>query len=192
MQPPVEVQILDDYLLCLLKTIYGLKQSRRQWNLKFHKYIFTLGFIQSIPDYCIYTRIRSKDVTIQLLYVDDILLCGDDEKEIANVKMQLSSEFKMEDLELVKQFMGLNVTVDQDSGTLTIDQTHYAEKILKGFGMLEFNPIATPVDPKLKLDHGDCLTKTEKPFRVAFGFSMILMIGSRPDICYAISCLSRF
>ena len=68
-----------------------------------------MGFIQSIADCCIYTRIRSKDVTILILYVDDILLCGDDEKEIANVKMQPLSEFKMKDLGVVKQFMGLNV-----------------------------------------------------------------------------------
>ena len=88
----------------------------------------------------------------------------------------------MKDLEVVKQFMGLNVTVDRDSGTLTIDQTYYAEKILKRFGMLESNPFAMPVVPKLKLDHGDCLTKTEKPFREALGSLMFLMISSRPDI----------
>ena len=75
----------------------------------------------------------------------------------------------MKNLVIVKQFMGLNVTVDQDSGALTIDQTHYAEKILKCLGLLESNPIATPVDPKLKLDHGDCLTRTERPLRGVLG-----------------------
>ena len=94
----------------------------------------TLGFIQSTVDYCIYVRTCSKGVIILLLYVDDILLCGGDKNEIAKVRKQLSFEFKMKDLGVVKQFMGLNVTVDQESGMLTIDQSHYAEKFRQQLG----------------------------------------------------------
>ena len=131
MRPPETVQIPDGHLLRLLKTMYGLKQSPRQWNLKFHRYVPTLGFIQSIADYCIYVRTCSKGVIILLLYVDDILLCGDDKNEIAKVRNQLSFEYKMKDLEVVK---GLNVTIDQESDTPRIDQSHYAEKFRQQLG----------------------------------------------------------
>ena len=65
-----------------------------------------MGFIQSTAYYSIYVRTCSKGMIILLLYVNDILLYGDDENEIAKVKKQLSLEFKMKDLGVVNQFIG--------------------------------------------------------------------------------------
>ena len=62
----------------LLRSIYGLKQASRSWNLRFDETIKTYGFEQNVDEPCVYMYIKEKNVVFLVLYVDDILLIGND------------------------------------------------------------------------------------------------------------------
>ena len=85
---------------CLLKkSIYGLKQSPRQWNIKFDKCMRTLGFARSKFDTCLYFKgINTKSSLYIMLYVDDILLICASSVLISVVKKDLLKHFDMKDL----------------------------------------------------------------------------------------------
>jgi hypothetical protein len=86
-------------LVCKLKkSLYGLKQSPRMWYQKFDTYIQGLGFVRSKVDHCVYYKQVSEHFIYVVLYVDDMLLVGNNMEAIKEVKMQLSSKFDMKDL----------------------------------------------------------------------------------------------
>lgn len=191
MTPPDGVDVSADKCLLLKRSIYGLKQAPKKWNERFHNFIVTLRFVQSKSDYCLYVRVQNGTTTYLVLYVDDMLLCGDDSDAIDMIVSQLSNEFKMKDLGSPRQYMGLNINIDYELGVLTIDQNDYIQRILQKFDMVDCNPSATPMEPHLQLEDIDGALSNE-PYRALLGSLMYLMLGSRPDIGFAIGYLSRF
>lgn len=70
----------------LLKSIYGLKQASRSWNIRFDETVKSFGFEQSIDEPCVYKLIHEGKVVFLVLYVDDILLIGNDVGKLFEVK----------------------------------------------------------------------------------------------------------
>ena len=70
----------------MLRSIYGLKQASRSWNLRFDETIKTYGFEQNVDEPCVYKLIDNHKVVFLVLYVDDILLIGNDVEKLSNVK----------------------------------------------------------------------------------------------------------
>ena len=70
----------------LLRSIYGLKQASRSWNLRFDETIKTYGFEQNVDEPCVYKLIDNHKVVFLVLYVDDILLIRNDVEKLSNVK----------------------------------------------------------------------------------------------------------
>jgi hypothetical protein len=94
-------------LVCKLKkSLYGLKQSLRMWYQKFNTYIQGLGFVRSNVDHCVYYKQVGNDFIYVVLYVDDMLLVGNNMDVIKEVKMQLSSKFDMKDLGAASFILG--------------------------------------------------------------------------------------
>ncbi|GMP98267.1 hypothetical protein CsSME_00046221 [Camellia sinensis var. sinensis] len=87
-QPEGFVAVGQERKVCKLqRSIYGLKQSSRQWNLRFHRAIVSNGFTMIDEDHCVYVK-QSKDIFLILsLYVDDILLAGNDKEMIVATKI---------------------------------------------------------------------------------------------------------
>jgi hypothetical protein len=85
-------------LVCKLKrSLYGIKQSPRMWYQKFDTYILSFGFVRSKVDHCIYSKEEGGCFIHVALYVDDMLLIGNNMDAIKEVKKQLSSKFDMKD-----------------------------------------------------------------------------------------------
>ncbi|XP_071740182.1 uncharacterized protein [Rutidosis leptorrhynchoides] len=91
----------------LTKSLYGLKQAPRQWNEKLSSFLSDYGFIQSINDYSLYTYSKDGIFLILLVYVDDIILAGNNVLQITKVKDFLKSKFKIKDLGDLKYFLGI-------------------------------------------------------------------------------------
>ena len=73
--------------VCKLKrSIYGLKQASRQWNIKFHHAVLKDGFKMMEEDHCVYLKRSNNGFVILSLYVDDILLAGNNKEMIDIVK----------------------------------------------------------------------------------------------------------
>ena len=98
-QPEGFVNPEDAGKVCKLqRSIYGLKQASRSWNLRFDEVIKEFGFVQNKEESCIYKKVSGSSVSFLVLYVDDILLVGNDKNLLNSVKEYLNSKFSMKDL----------------------------------------------------------------------------------------------
>ena len=71
---------------------------------------------------------------------------------MSQVKSDLNSKFDTQDLDLVKQILGMEITQDKTTGSITITQTQYLKKILERFQMTECHLVTTPLNPSVKLN----------------------------------------
>jgi hypothetical protein len=123
-------------LVCKPKrSLYGLKQSPRMWYQKSDTYILTLGFVRSKYDHCIYSKEEGGCFIYVVLYVDDMLLIGNNMDAIKEVKQQLSSKFEMKDIDATNFIMGMEIKRDRATRNLWLKQMKYIETILKRFNM---------------------------------------------------------
>jgi len=100
----------------LQRSIYGLKQASRSWNLRFDEVIKGFGFVQNAEETCIYKKMSGSSVAFLVLYVDDILLIGDNVDLLNSVKKYLNSKFSMKDLGEAAYVLGLKfIVIDQDA-----------------------------------------------------------------------------
>ena len=87
-QPEGFLSKRNEHLVCkLLRTIYGLRQASRRWNIRFDETIKEFGFIKNIDEPCVYKKVSGSAVTFLVLYVDDILLIGNDIPMLQSVKV---------------------------------------------------------------------------------------------------------
>ena len=78
----------QEHIVCKLKrSIYGLKQAFRSWNIRFDQAIISFGFEQNLDEPCVYKRHQDKVVMFLVLYVDDILLIENDVGVMSSIKV---------------------------------------------------------------------------------------------------------
>jgi len=195
-QPYGFVKSGEEHLVCKLnKAIYGLKQASRAWNNKFNQVIQKYGFNQLISDNCIYKHNDTYGNTYIALYVDDLLLTSNNKKFLNHIKKLLQQHFEMTDLGEVQYMLGWEIARNRENRTLTISQEKYINEIVKRFNMENSKPTSIPMDTNYKAQNPTQLDKASEikfPYREAIGSLMYAAIGTRPDIMYATSLMSRF
>ena len=171
-----------------LKNPYGLKQSGQTWNKTFHTYLTTQNFIQSPVDSCVYVQNVRDQISIILLWVDDILIASKTEAHLRQIKTRLNSRFKMTDLGKLSWFFGIQFKFENN--TIKMNQSRYIEKISK-FGIADCKPCWTPceMDTTKTSDEVDLIEN--KPYREIIGSLTYIMVATRPDICYTVTRLSQ-
>lgn len=180
-------------LVCKLnKSLYGLKQASRMWNERFHTFVTKLGFRRSEYDYCFYIDESKQAKMYILLYVDDLLLVGNDLEQINSTKSRLSTEFEMKDLGELGHFLGMNIERNKSKGTLCINQNSYLRNVLRRFGMENCNGIATPMETGLKLEKTNENVTTSEPYKELIGCLTYVAMTSRPDLCASVNHFSQF
>jgi hypothetical protein len=108
-QPPrYEDMSHPDYVCMLHKALNGLKQALRAWHDKIAKYLVTIGFRMSNANHSLYVRKSDEGIVVITIYVDDLIVGGDNEKEVEHVK-SLKQKFDMKDLGELKFFLGIEV-----------------------------------------------------------------------------------
>ena len=93
----------------LKKSLYGLKQANRQWFTKLTSFLLMLGFHQSYADTSLFTYTKGSQFLALLIYVDDILLAGNDRLLIDSVKLQLHNKFNIKDLGALHYYLGIEI-----------------------------------------------------------------------------------
>ena len=97
----------EDHVCLLKKSLYGLKQSPRQWYLRFDSFMITHAFNRCSYNCCVYFKKISGGRMIYLLvHVDDMLITCHDKKENDHLKKLLSREFEMKELGEPKRILG--------------------------------------------------------------------------------------
>ena len=131
----------------LRKALYGLKQSPRIWYQTLAKFLHELGFRPLNADLSVF----AKDDMIIAIYVDDLLICGAERKEINKVKDALKAKFHMSDLGPVSFYLGMAVTRDRANKILCLSQEAYLNKFLKDHRIWGYKAVAVPIDGSLTL-----------------------------------------
>jgi len=123
----------------LKKSLYGLKQTSRQWFSKLRSALISLGYQQSKNDYPLFINRSSNSITV---YVDDILISGSSKAKIDHVKHSLHNLFGIEDLGQLHYFLGLEVSYIPEGVVLT--QKKFTIELLRGSGLNCSRTISTP------------------------------------------------
>jgi hypothetical protein len=179
------------YVCRLRRSLYGLKQAPRIWYQCVHRVLATHGFTMAQSDNCVFY----KSNCVVCVYVDDFLVAAANPREIELVQQALQTEFQLNDLGTPRSFLGIQFDYHVD-GSVSIHQHQYIQKVLSDFGMETCQPKSTPMNPKQTLNHrpDEALLDEEAKARyaTAIGSLMYLMVGTRPDIAFALGMLSRF
>ena len=102
----------------LLKSIYGLKQAFRSWNIRFDEAIRSYDFIKNEDEPYVYKKVSESAITFVVLYVDDILIIGNDVGMMTIVKIKLSKNFSMKDLGEASYILGIQIYRDRSKRML--------------------------------------------------------------------------
>ena len=190
----------------LKKSIYGLKQSPRAWFDRFSKVLKSEGYQQSLSDHTMFVLKKESLIIILIVYVDDIILTGNDTEEITRIKMALNKEFEVKDLGNLKYFLGMEVARSREG--IYVSQRKYILDLLKETGMLGCRPSAVPISTTKKVKKNSKPAKTEKEaarrkkqekdevatdkgkYQRLVG-KLIYLSHTRPDIAFAVSVASQ-
>ena len=143
MQPPPGLFVGSNKVCYLRRALYGLKQAPRAWFAKFSSTISHLGYIASHYDSALFLRRIDKGTILLLLYVDDMIITGDNLSSIQELKDFLSQQFEMKDPGHLSYFLGLEITHSTDG--LYITQAKYASELLSRVGLTDSKTVDTPV-----------------------------------------------
>ncbi|GJZ43262.1 cysteine-rich receptor-like protein kinase 8 [Tanacetum coccineum] len=167
-----------------------VQQANRQWFTKLTEFLLQNGFTQSYADTSLFTYKKDNDFLTLVVYVDDILLIGNNLKLINHIKHQLDVAFSIKDFGSLNYYLGIEF-LRNDKG-ITMTQRKYALELLHSADVLDLKPLHIPVDPIAKLNEtdGDRLIDPSQ-YRTLVGKLLYLTI-IRPDLSYAAHCLSQF
>jgi hypothetical protein len=124
------------------------------------------------------------------VYVDDLVITGGNDRDIAAFKEEMKAKFKMSDLGLLHYYLGLEVT--QSEAGITICQSAYATKILESAGLAGCNASHTPMEPRLKLSKQSTAPAVDPTKYRSIVGSLRYLVNSRPDLAYSVGYISRF
>ncbi|KAJ9535420.1 hypothetical protein OSB04_un001466 [Centaurea solstitialis] len=174
-------------------------KASRSWNLHFDERIKEFGFTKSEFEPCVYTKFSGSIVTILVLYVDDILLIGNDIPTLQSVKSWLNKCFQMKDLGEAAYILGIKIYRNRSRRLIGLSQSTYIDKILKKFRMDESKKGFIPMQHGIVLSKTQCPVSSQDqdkmksvPYASAIGSIMYAMLCTRPDVAYSVSVTSRY
>ena len=183
----------------LHRSIYGLKQASRSWNLCFNEAIKEFDFIRNEEEPCVYKKTSGSGVAILVLYVDDILLLGNDIPLLQSAKTWLGICFSMKDMREAAYILGIRIYKDRLNKVIGLSQDTYIDKVLHTFNMHDSKKDFIPMSHGITLSKTQCPSTHDErermskiPYASAIGSIMYVMLCTRPDVACALSMTSRY
>jgi hypothetical protein len=193
--PPEGVTVTAGKVLKALRSLYGLKQAGRDWNLLLRDFLKNqCGFEQSLADPCLFVHKTRK--LYLLVYVDDIAAAAEDRTEIDWFNAVLSRRFNAKNLGEISKLLGVRITRDRKARTIYLDQEQYLEKVLLNFGFPTAKHKSKSI-PAADYDNLHPATDTDEridasQYQQIIGSLMYAMTLTRPDIAFVLGCLARY
>jgi len=145
-------------VLKLNKALYSLKQSTRIWYYTLKDVLINkLGFITLISENSIFINKELK--IIISLYIDDLAIIGPKLETIKSFIKELKKYFKLKDLGLIKDYLGVEIDYDYNKGILKLSQSKYLIKVLERFNISNKNTKYTPLKANIKLEPNKGIAK---------------------------------
>ncbi|RVX04557.1 Retrovirus-related Pol polyprotein from transposon TNT 1-94 [Vitis vinifera] len=190
MQPPLGLSVESNKVCHLQRALYGLKQAPRAWFSKFSSTIFRLGYTASPYDSALFLRRTDKGTILLLLYVDDMIITGDDLSGIQELKDFLSQQFEMKDLGHLSYFLGLEITHSTDG--LYITQAKYASDLLSQAGLTDSKTVDTPVELNAHLTPSGGKPLSNPSLYKRLVGSLVYLTVTRLNISYVVHQVSQY
>ncbi|XP_070665139.1 uncharacterized mitochondrial protein AtMg00810-like [Malus domestica] len=188
--PPGHPRENEPNKVCRLhKAIYGLKQSPRAWYSKLSLILEVAGFKRSHADSSLFVRSSIAGKLVVLIYVDDLIITGDNISEIKMLKQSLLQKFSIKDLGPLKYFLGIEVATS--SKGLFLNQRKYVLDLLDEANMMECKPVQTPLASKLQWHEKGEPLSDPSVYQQMVG-KLIYLTITRSDISYLVSLASQF
>lgn len=188
--PPGFVDKFGVKVCRLKKSLYGLKQSPRAWFERFTTFIKSQGYTQGQADHTLFIKSSGVKVAILIVYVDDIILTGDNLEEMSILKQKLATEFETKDLGQLRYFLGMELARSRKG--IVVSQRKYVLDLLKETGMSGCRPADTPIDTNMKLGEVKDGTPVDTGRYQRLVGKLIYLSHTRPDIAFAVSMVSQF
>ncbi|GJU30689.1 retrovirus-related pol polyprotein from transposon TNT 1-94 [Tanacetum coccineum] len=134
----------------LKKALYGLKHAPKAWYDTLSKFLLAQGFSKGVVDPTLFIRKIGKHTLHVQLYVDDIIFASSDPRDCDHFYNEMSSKFQMSVMGQMSFFLGLQIS--QNLKDILINQSKYANEILKKFDLHKSDPVDTPMVEQTKLD----------------------------------------
>uniref|UniRef100_A0A803NSQ7 Uncharacterized protein n=1 Tax=Cannabis sativa TaxID=3483 RepID=A0A803NSQ7_CANSA len=180
----------EDYVCKLNKSLYGLRQAPRAWFEKLKNTLSSWKFKNSKADTSLFFYKTDTVIILVLIYVDDIIVTGNDSKRVKQFIDELNKRFTLKDLGPLHFFLGIEVYRDETGIYLT--QTRYIEELLRrtNFTNLKICPTPATAGKPMSLSDGEPLNDPTA-YRSIIG-GLQYLSHTRPDISYAVNKLSQF
>jgi Reverse transcriptase (RNA-dependent DNA polymerase) len=191
----------EDWVMKLMKSIYGMKQASHIWNKTFHQAVTSWGFRRIPCEWCVYYRHSATGIIIFAVHVDDIISAASSATENDIFKQLLRQQWEISDLGPTKYALGISINHDRSSCSISISQAAFIDWVLDCFGQTDAQPADTPMVTGLHLQQPDKLTPippevtnwiTRTPYRELTGSLNYIAIATCPDIAFAVSHLASF
>ena len=181
---------LPNHVCKLQSSIYGFKHAPRAWFQRFSDFLLQLGFQESTCDYSLFVFNHKGMYLILLIYVDDILITGNNPRQMSRLITKLGTLFSMKDLGPLNYLLG--VEVKYDGNNMHLCQSKYALDLLSRTKFTEAKPISTPISSgqKLSAHVGYPFDKPEM-YRSVVSALQYLMI-TRPNLSYGVNQLTKY
>lgn len=190
MQPPPGYSTFPNMVCKLQKALYELKQAPRAWFSILKAVLQKAGYSQSHNDYSLFISKTSQGTIFALIYVDDILITGDNQQGIQHLKNILQQSFQMKDLGLASYFLGLEISRHSDG--YFVSQHKYTQDLIEMAALTDDKVVDTPLELNVKYSKHDGSPISDPTLYRAIVGSLVYLTVTRPDIAHAVQLVSQF
>jgi hypothetical protein len=143
--------IKGEHKVCkLVKSLYLLKQAPQAWHEKLIEHLLKLNYKHfNLDGETLFVKKVGKSIVYLVVYVDDLLITGNNDDYIASIKKEMKKVFYMNDLGLIHYYLGIEFT--QNPNFIFISLKKYIGELLCRFGMQYCTYVSTPMEQNLKI-----------------------------------------
>jgi hypothetical protein len=149
-----------------------------------------MGFGQSPHEAAIYRWGNGGNTLLVGVYVDDLVITGTKDVEVAAFKEEMKATFQMSDLRLLSFY--LRIEVHQGDSGITLRQTAYARRVVELAGLTDCNPALTLMEERLKLSRDSTTEEVDATQYRRLMRSLRYLTHTRPDLAFSVGYVSRF
>ncbi|KAF7564387.1 uncharacterized protein PtrM4_152160, partial [Pyrenophora tritici-repentis] len=191
---PAGVKVKKGNVLKVLRSLYGLKQAGRDWNLLLKGFLTEIGFTQSLADPCLFTH-KGRGISL-LVYVDDIAAAAKLTSDLAWFDEMLLTRFNSKNLGEIRKILGVRVTRDRANKAIYLDQQQYLETVLDKYGITSAKYKSKKI-PAADYEHLKPATPEDAridstQYSQIIGSLMYAMVFTRPDIAFVLGRLAQY